>query len=68
MEDTTLSALCNSVGAMIMALIIAYHYVVVNDKDPSEGEVLNDSSKGVVIKDSKFELGNSFNTFTKMHL
>ncbi|CAG8781820.1 28544_t:CDS:1, partial [Dentiscutata erythropus] len=53
MEDTTLAALCNSLGAMIMALIIAYHYVVVNDKDPSEGEVLNDSSKGVVIKDSK---------------
>ncbi|CAG8801439.1 20491_t:CDS:1, partial [Gigaspora rosea] len=51
MEDTTLSALCNSIGAMIMALIIAYHYVVVNDKD-SKRLGLNDSSKGVVIKDS----------------
>ncbi|CAG8808271.1 14255_t:CDS:1, partial [Racocetra persica] len=40
MEDTTLSSLCNSLGALIMALIIAYHFVVVNDKDSSKRETL----------------------------
>ncbi|CAG8774788.1 37909_t:CDS:1, partial [Gigaspora margarita] len=52
MEDTTLSALCNSIGAIIMALIFAYHYVVVNDKDSKRLGLNEDSSKGVVIKDS----------------
>jgi len=34
--DTTLTILCNSVGGVVMALIFAYHFVVINSKDNSE--------------------------------
>jgi hypothetical protein len=35
-RDTTLAALCNSLGAILMALIISYHFIVVNSKESSE--------------------------------
>jgi hypothetical protein len=31
--DTTLAILCNSLGAVLMGLIFAYHLVVLNSKD-----------------------------------
>ena len=35
-SDTTLAILCNSLGAILMALIVTYHFVIVNFKDNSD--------------------------------
>ncbi|RIA80502.1 hypothetical protein C1645_792407 [Glomus cerebriforme] len=47
--DTTLAVLCNSLGTVLMALIFAYHFVVVNSKDNSKKSEKNHSElKGSV--------------------
>ncbi|CAG8483858.1 5234_t:CDS:2 [Funneliformis caledonium] len=51
--DTTLTVLCNSLGGVVMALIFAYHFVVINSKDNSNNSKSKDKNVSEPIKENK---------------